>query len=102
MAKSSKVKLFNRKHPPKSVKLLGYDIAVRVVPYLESDNHELLGAFNAETKTIFLLKGCDWKSVIFHELLHAAICLTAACEGMSYNSEERIVLALESAIAPLL
>lgn len=102
MVKSSKVKLFNRKHPPKSVTLLGYTIAVRVVPYLESDGHDLLGAFNAETKTIFLLKGCDWKAVLFHELLHAAICFTASCEGMSYTAEERIVLSLESAIAPLL
>jgi hypothetical protein len=99
---AKRIKLFNRKHPPKSVKILGYDIAVRVVPYLESDGIDLLGAYNSESKTIFLLKGCDWKSVLFHEMLHAGFALTGATEGIGYNTEERLVLALEHAIAPLL
>lgn len=97
-----RIKLFNRKHPPKSVTVLGYEIAIRVVPYLESDNAELLGAYNADTKTIFLLKGCNWQAVLLHELIHCGFSLTGATEGIGYNTEERLVLALEHAIAPLL
>ena len=96
------IKLFDRKHPPKSVTLLGYKIQIKVVAYLEDEGEDLLGAWNHDNKTIFLLRGCDWKSVLLHELMHAGISLTGACAGISMTSEERIVLALEHAIAPLL
>ena len=102
VAKSSKVKLFNRKHPPKSVKLLGYDIAIKVVPYLEDNEIELLGAWCDENKTIYLLKGCNWRSVLLHELGHACLSLTGANQGLGTNVEERLILAWEAGIAPLL
>ena len=102
MAKSSKVKLFNRKYPPKSITLLGYTISIKVVPYLEDNEVELLGAWCEEDKTIYLLKGCNWKWVLLHELGHASLSLTGANQGLGVNVEERIILAIESAIAPLL
>ena len=97
----SAVNVFKRKRMPKSVTVLGHKINIKVVEHLDDDGQELLGAFNAETKTIFLSKGCD-KSVLLHEVIHAAIYLSGNSEGLSANREEAIVLALEHALFPLL
>ena len=94
-------KLFDRKRPPRSVKILGQEVKVRVVPYLEDDGQDLLGAWNGETKTIFLLKGCDWQSVLLHEICHAILYFSGAGEGLTYTKEESIVMALEHGLAPL-
>lgn len=94
------VNVFRRKRFPKSVTVLGHRINIKVVEHLDDDGQELLGAFNAETKTIFLAKGCD-KSVLFHEVIHAAIYLSGNSEGLSASKEESLVLALEHALFPL-
>ena len=93
---------FSGKRPPRSVIVCGHKIKVRVVPYLEDESQELLGAFNGETKTIYLLRGCDWKSVLFHECIHACLYLSGASEGLTQSKEESVVLALEHGIGPLL
>jgi hypothetical protein len=89
-----------RKHPPRVVAVLGHKIKVRVCKYLEADGTDLLGAFNAEDKTIFLLKGCDWRSVLFHEITHAVLYLSGAGEGLSYSKEETIVMSIEHGLFP--
>ena len=94
------VNIFRRKRFPRSITILGHKISVKVVEHLEDEGNELLGAFNAETKTIYLVKGCD-KSVLFHEACHAAIYLSGNSEGLSASKEEALVLALEHAIFPL-
>lgn len=99
MAKKS---VFDLKRPPRIVTVCGHKIKVKVIPYLEDDTQELLGAFNGETKTIFLLKGCDWRSVLLHECCHAILYFSGASAGLTYNKEESIVLALEHGLLPLL
>lgn len=95
-------KLFERNRPPKTVMIMGHKVKVRIVPYLEDDGTDLVGAWNAETKTIYLLKGCEWKSVLLHEICHAILSLSGTGEGLSYTREESIVLALESGLGPIL
>lgn len=94
--------VFDLKRPPRSVMVCGQKVTVRVVAYLEDDAEELLGAFNGETKTIYILKGSNWKQTLFHECLHAALYFSGAAEGLSLNKEESIVLALEHGLWPLL
>jgi hypothetical protein len=98
----AKCSVFNRPRPPRVVHICGQKLKVKIVPYLESDGCELVGAFNAETKTIFLTKGCDWKPVLLHELTHAIFCFTGAGEGLTMTREEQLCLAIEHALAPLL
>jgi hypothetical protein len=93
---------FNRKHPPRSVMICGQKVTVKVVAYLEDDSEELLGAFNGETKTIFILKGSNWKQTLLHESIHAALYFSGAGEGLTISKEESIVLALEHGLWPLL
>jgi hypothetical protein len=90
----------SRKLPPRVVYVSGKKLRVRVVKYLEADGHDLLGAFNSESMTIFLLSRSNWRSVLFHEMLHAALYISGASEGLTYNKEESIVLALEHAMFP--
>ena len=93
---------FNRARPPRVVHVCGQKLKVKIVPYLEDSGSELVGAFNGETKTIFLMKGCDWKPVLLHELTHALLYFTGASEGLSLTREEGIVLAIEHSLSPLL
>jgi hypothetical protein len=93
---------FSGKRPPRSVTVCGHKLKVKVVPYLEDDSQELLGAFNGETKTIYLLRGCDWKSVLLHECCHAVLYFCGASEGLTATKEENIVLALEHGLGSLL
>lgn len=97
MAKPS---VFNRARPPRVVTVLGQKLKVRVVPYLEDNEIELLGAFNSETKEIFILKGQDWKPILLHEICHAILFYSGASEGLTYTKEESIVLALEHGLSP--
>lgn len=90
---------FSRKRPPRVVSILGQKVKVRVVDYLEDDAQELLGAFNGETKTIFILKGQDWRSILLHEICHGILYFSGASEGLTYAKEESIVLALEHGLA---
>ena len=92
--KKSKPNIFQRKNLPRSVKVLGHTIPIKVVEHLEDGGNELLGAYNAETKTIFLLKGCD-RSVLLHEIIHAILHLSGASEGLTMSKEESICLSLE-------
>lgn len=99
MAKQS---VFDRTRPPRMITIMGHKIKVRVVAYLEDESQELLGAFNGESKTIFLLKGCDWRSVLLHECCHAVLYFSGASEGLTVTKEESIVLALEHGLLPLI
>jgi hypothetical protein len=83
------------------VTVLGHKIAVKVVDHLEDSGQDLLGAYNPEKKTIYLTRGVD-KSVLFHEVIHAAIYLSGNSEGLSSAREEGLVLALEHALFPLI
>lgn len=96
MAKRSKVKLFDRERPPRMIELCGQKIRVRLVEHLEDSGQDLLGAWNGETKTIYLLKGHPWKGTLYHEMCHAIWTLTAASEGLTQTKEEQLVLALEN------
>jgi hypothetical protein len=99
MAKKS---VFSLKNPPRSVTVCGHKLKVKVVAYLEDEAEELLGAFNSETKTIFLLKSADWRTTLLHECLHACLYFSGSGEGLTLTKEESIVLALEHGLGPLL
>lgn len=99
MAKQS---LFSRKRPPRVVMILGHKIKVRIKAYLCDEGQELYGAFCYDTKTIFLMKGCDWRSVLLHEMIHAVLALSGSGEGISQAKEESIAVSIEHALAPLL
>lgn len=99
MAKQS---LFSRKRPPRVVTILGHKIKVRIKAYLEDDGIELYGAFDYNSKTIWLMKGCDWRSVLLHECTHAILALSGSGEGLTQAKEESIVVSIEHALAPLL
>lgn len=94
--------LFDRPRPPRVVTVLGNKLKVKVVPYLEDDCEELLGAFNSELKTIYLVKNCNWKAILLHEILHAILHYSASGEGLSMSKEESIVLSLEHGLVPIL
>ncbi|MGA0852315.1 MAG: hypothetical protein ACO3QQ_03025 [Candidatus Nanopelagicaceae bacterium] len=103
MANSSKHKsIFNRKRPPRVVTILGHKIKVRIIPYLEDNGEELYGAWNYDEKTIYLQKGCDWRSVLLHELIHTVFSLSGCGEGLPMAREENIAVALEHALLPLI
>lgn len=103
MANSLKRKsVFDLKRPPRSVMVCGHRLKVKVVPYLEDESEELLGAFNGETKTIYILKGSDFRSILLHEICHAVLYFSGASEGLTATKEESIVLALEHGIGPLI
>lgn len=102
MAKNIKPKLFDRPRPPRHVMVCGHKVKVRIVKNLIDDNHDQLhGAYNGDTKTIFLAKDSEWKSVLFHELIHACWHLSGASEGVGMSKEEQLVLSLEYGIAGL-
>jgi hypothetical protein len=75
---------------------------VKVVAYLEDESEELLGAFNGESKTIYILRGTNWKQTLLHEICHAILYFSGASEGLTISREEQIVLALEHGLMPLL
>ena len=87
--------IFQRKRPPRVINICGHKIKVRIKGYLEADGQDLLGAWVPEIKTIYLLKNCDWRSVLLHEVMHAILSLSGANEGLSMTKEEGLVLALE-------
>lgn len=93
---------FNRPRPPRVVTILGHKIKVRIKPYLEADGVELYGAFDYNSKTIWLMKGCDWRSVLLHEICHAVLALSGSGEGLGQAKEEALVVSLEHALGPLL
>jgi hypothetical protein len=93
---------FDLKRPPRFVIICGQKVKVKVVAYLEDGSEELLGAFNGESKTIYILKGSNWKQTLFHESIHAALYFSGAGEGLTISKEESIVLALEHGLWSLL
>jgi len=100
MAKQS---LFDRKRPPRSIMICGHKIKIKIVKKLVDDDHDdLHGAYNGDTKTIFLAKESEWKTTLFHESLHCALHLSGSSEGLTMTKEEQIVQALEYGLAPLL
>lgn len=96
MAKSMKRNVLAYKRPPRVVYILGHRIKIKIVKHLfDDDDNELAGAYDGETKTIFLAKSDNWKTVLWHEMIHCCLHLSGASEGLSSNAEERITLALE-------
>lgn len=94
---------FNRPRPPRVVYVCGHKIKVKVVPHLvDDDDNELAGAYNGDTKTIFIIKGDDWRTNLWHELIHCALHLTGAGEGLSLSKEEAICIGLENALGQLI
>lgn len=99
----AKLSVFNRPRPPRVVPIGGHKIKVRVVKYLvDDDGNELAGAYNGETKTIFLLASDDWRSTLWHEILHCCWHLSGAGEGLTMAQEERLTVAAENLLGPLL
>jgi hypothetical protein len=49
-----------------------------------------------------LQKGCDWRSVLLHEICHAVFSLSGCAEGIGMAKEESIVVALEHALLPII
>lgn len=94
--------LFDRPRPPRVVTVLGNKLKVKVVPYLEDDCEALSGAFNSETKTIYLTKDSNWRAVLLHEILHAILHYSGTGEGLSMSKEESIVLSLEFGLTTIL
>jgi hypothetical protein len=94
--------IFERERPPRVISVCGQKVRVRIVAYLEDSNQELLGAFNAETKTIYLLRGANWRQTLLHEVCHAILYFSGASEGLTETKEESIVLALEHGLAPII
>lgn len=81
--------------------ICGQKVTIKVVAYLEDSEEELLGAFNSETKTIFLLKNANWRQTLLHEICHAILYFSGAGEGLTSTKEESIVLALEHGLMPI-
>ena len=96
-----KCSVFNRSRPPRVINICGHKIKVRTVEKLVDGSTDLAGAYNGETKTIYLLKHKDWPITLFHECIHAALHLTGAGEGLTLIKEETITVALENALFPL-
>lgn len=97
--------VFKRKRPPRVINICGHKIQVRVRKHLVDDDGErLLGAFVYESKMIFLERGCEWKTVLLHEILHAIIKLSGKASGLglTYDGEEGLVEALEHGLGPLI
>ncbi len=90
--------VFNRARPPRSVMVCGHKIKVKTVAKLVDGSQDLFGAYNGETKTIYLLKHPDWKSTLLHEILHATLHITGAGEGLTLTKEETIVVAIENSL----
>ena len=88
----------SRTRPPRVVTVLGVKIQVRTFKHLELNGQDLLGRFESDKMQISLLKNCDWRSVLLHEILHGILYLSGAGEGLTMSKEEQICLALEHAL----
>lgn len=92
----------SRKRPPRVVTVLGTKIQVRTFKHLTLDGYDLLGRFESDKMLISLLKRDEWRALLFHEMIHAALYLSGAGEGLTMTKEESIVVALENALLPLM
>jgi len=90
--------LHSMKRPPRSVMVCGHRIKIKVVDELFDGSLDLYGAYNGDTKTIFLVKHHDWKSTLLHEMIHCVLHLTGAGEGIAMSKEEAICISLENAL----
>ena len=99
MASSLKHKsIFDRTRPPRVITICGHKIKIRVVKELVDGSIDLYGAYNGDTKTIFLKKDPNWKLTLFHEMIHCALHLTGAGEGLTLSKEEAICISLENSL----
>jgi Zn-dependent peptidase ImmA (M78 family) len=94
----AKCSVFNRARPPRSVMVCGHKIKVKTVAKLVDGSQDLFGAYNGETKTIYLLKHPDWRSTLLHELIHCVLHLTGSGEGLPLSKEEAICVSLENSL----
>lgn len=95
--------VFDRERPPRSMMILGHKIKIRIRKHLvDEEGDRLYGAFVYESKMIFLERGCDWKTVLLHEVIHAIVKLSGASAGLDHDKEESIVEALEHGLSPII
>jgi len=97
------VKLFERDRPPRHVMILGEKVKIKLVKELMmTDGHELVGAYNDSSKTIFLLKDKNWKKTLLHEICHCVLAISGAGSVLGTKAEEAVVTSIENGLAPLL
>lgn len=98
------VSIFERKHPPRFVHVCGHRIPVKVHRRAMVDDNDdpLLGAFRSDVLEIHLARHENWRSTLLHEITHAILFLTGANQGLSLNTEERLVVAIENGLMPLI
>lgn len=95
-------KLATLKKIPNSVNVLGYEIRVIACDKLfHADGSELMGQYNSDSRTIEIVRHANWRSVLLHEIFHMILDFTGANTGLSEEGEERIVVALQNGLYPL-
>jgi len=96
-------KLFERKRPPRFVMVCGHRIPIKTHKniIIDDEGTELLGAFRSDVLEIHLARHPNWASTMLHEICHAILFLTGVSQGLSETAEERIVVALENGLFPL-
>jgi Zn-dependent peptidase ImmA (M78 family) len=96
--------IFKSKNPPKKIQILGQEISVHYVPYLEMENDcELLGAWNMNTRSIYISKrSSDWRYVLMHELIHAILALSGIDNSLKFVIEEQICQSIEIGLTPII
>jgi Zn-dependent peptidase ImmA (M78 family) len=95
--------IFNRPNPPRVATILHRKVKVRVVSLLcDNEEGDLLGAWDANTGTIFLVKSDpNWRFTLLHEVCHAVLSISGANQFMTRKTEEQIVMAMENCLGPL-
>ena len=103
MAKSSKVKLFNRDVIPKTIRVMGVKIKIRIKNEIILDGSECFGLFLPDVMEIHLLRDQpDIWNTLYHELLHSCLQISGNAEGLTYQKEEALVIAITSGMFPFI
>jgi len=88
-----------RKSRLESLEILGKTVKIEYKPLLKEG---LFGDFDGDSKTIRIdsgLKGTAASEALFHEMIHAALCISGQSETLTSEQEEGIVVAIENALA---
>lgn len=99
----AKLSVFNRPKIPRKIKILGTEVKVRIHEEIVSGGYECFGLFVPDKMEILLLRDQPniWQTFL-HECCHAAWQISGASEGLGYSREEQLVVALTSALFPLI
>lgn len=87
--------------PPRSVKVLGKRIKIKIKELEDSDH----GGYSHDDKTIYLSDDEDqmkdrWATLL-HEMVHACLTISGVSEVLGIDREEAVCRAIEN-LAPLL